>query len=138
MGSNVQQNFVLPVEGTMDIVFVHRSILFNVAEWRTGGHKAEPRLAAIEISVRPHILCPDTLREVTCYLSKQDLFSYQSSSLIAALNCDVEGRHVCAVCAFRFVRVGRIWVYDLQSSKVGEEGKKKEDQAIKARSESIP
>ncbi|KRY44965.1 hypothetical protein T03_17510 [Trichinella britovi] len=66
------------------------------------------------------------------------LNSYQSSSLIAALNCDVEGRHVCAVCAFRFVRVGRIWVYDLQSSKVGEEGKKKEDQAIKARSESIP
>ncbi|KRY29889.1 hypothetical protein T03_13301 [Trichinella britovi] len=64
--------------------------------------------------------------------------SHQSSSLIAALNCDVEGRHICAVCACRFVRVGRIWVYDLQSSKVGEEGKKKEDQAIKARSESIP
>ncbi|KRY09855.1 hypothetical protein T12_5830 [Trichinella patagoniensis] len=61
--------------------------------------------------------------------------SYQSSSLIAALNCDVEGRHFCAISACRFVRVGRIWVYDLQSSKVGEEGKKKEDQAIKAKSE---
>ncbi|KRZ48609.1 hypothetical protein T02_458 [Trichinella nativa] len=48
-------------------------MIVNVAEWRTGGHKAEPRLATIEISVRPHILCPDTLREVTCYLSKQDL-----------------------------------------------------------------
>ncbi|KRY04007.1 hypothetical protein T12_15821 [Trichinella patagoniensis] len=31
------------------------------------------RLAAIEISVLPHILCRDTLREVTCYLGKQDL-----------------------------------------------------------------
>ncbi|KRX56847.1 hypothetical protein T09_3599, partial [Trichinella sp. T9] len=61
--------------------------------------------------------------------------SYQSSSLIAVLNYDVEGRHICAVCACRFVRVGRIWVYDLQSSKVGEEGKKKEDQAIKAKNE---
>ncbi|KRX30492.1 hypothetical protein T05_1890 [Trichinella murrelli] len=60
--------------------------------------------------------------------------SYQSSSLIAVLNYDVEGRHICAVCACRFVRVGRIWVYDLQSSKVGEEGKKKEDQAINATS----
>ncbi|KRX71279.1 hypothetical protein T06_11856 [Trichinella sp. T6] len=38
-------------------------MIVNVAEWRTGGHKAEPRLATIEISVRPHILCPDTLRE---------------------------------------------------------------------------
>ncbi|KRY44484.1 hypothetical protein T03_15020 [Trichinella britovi] len=56
--------------------------------------------------------------------------SYQSSSLIAAINCDVA--FFCAVSACRFVRVGRIWVYDLQSSKVGEEGKKKEDQAIKA------
>ncbi|KRX49747.1 hypothetical protein T05_1449 [Trichinella murrelli] len=72
----------------------------------------------------------------TSYILYAAFFSsHQSSSLIAALNCDVEGRHFCAVCPCRFVRVGRIWVYDLQSSKVGEEGKKKEDQAIKARSE---
>ncbi|KRX64475.1 hypothetical protein T09_8845 [Trichinella sp. T9] len=38
----------------------------------------------------------------------------------------------------RIVRVGRICVYDLQSSKVGEEGKKKEDQADKTASKQFP
>ncbi|KRX31410.1 hypothetical protein T09_13028, partial [Trichinella sp. T9] len=58
--------------------------------------------------------------------------------LLAALNCDVEKRYFCTFSACRIVRVGRICVYDLQSSKVGEEGKKKEDQADKTKSKQFP
>ncbi|KRY44378.1 hypothetical protein T03_12410 [Trichinella britovi] len=84
--------------------------------------------------VRKQAQNPKVTNDFKIYLD-----SYQSSSLLAALNCDVEKRYFCTFSACRIVRVGRICVYDLQSSKVGEEGeKKKEDQADKAKGEKNP
>ncbi|KRY03030.1 hypothetical protein T12_11979 [Trichinella patagoniensis] len=40
------------------------------------------RLAAIKISLCPDILCRDTLREATCYLSKQDLLYLKRKNIV--------------------------------------------------------
>ncbi|KRY03715.1 hypothetical protein T01_5925 [Trichinella spiralis] len=63
-----------------------------------------------------------TLNTATYMLYVRAAFycSYQSSSLIAALNYDVEKRCFRAGFVCRIVRVGRISIYALQSNKVEE------------------